>query len=355
MTESKTGINTAEKGSRQRNCSIDAVKGLAILLVMLGHVFVHNHMEDPYLYDAIRAVQMPLFMLVSGYLCGSGRKVTDAGSYVRLMKKRAAAYLVPFFAWLTIKHLTDLGAAYRRIFFELDFGLWFLAVLFLLTFFVSTAQLAASFLRSKNHILSEIVFWGVCGGFCAVLLIQCIIGNSFLSPSLTLLYVPFYLLGYVTGDYGKKFLCWGSREEGKLDCKYSRIVQAAAVLCAAAFLFLVVKGDLNSMATKLEILVQMTASVFGSLAIIYGILQWREGRVKTFLAKLGQYTLEIYVIHYHFANLLNRADRQYRFYTPEGAVFVAASFAVMSVLTFGCIWLMKKSRAIDFLFFGKTR
>ena len=29
---------------KQRNLSIDAIKGVAILLVMFGHVFVHNHM-----------------------------------------------------------------------------------------------------------------------------------------------------------------------------------------------------------------------------------------------------------------------------------------------------------------------
>ena len=33
---------------KQRNQSIDAIKGVAIALVVLGHVFVHNHMEDPY-------------------------------------------------------------------------------------------------------------------------------------------------------------------------------------------------------------------------------------------------------------------------------------------------------------------
>lgn len=191
------------------------------------------------------------------------------------------------------------------------------------------------------------------GGFCAVLLIQCIFGNTFLSPSLTLLYVPFYMLGYVTGNYGQKRLCWGSRESGKLDCKYSRIVQAGALLCGILFLALVVKADLNSMTTKAEILIQMAASVLGSLAVIYGILWWKEGRLKAFLAKIGRYTLEIYVIHYHFANILNIADKQYDFYTLEGTLFVAASFAVMSALTCGCVWLMKKSRALDFLFFGK--
>ena len=58
---------------KQRNNSIDAVKGIAIVLVMIGHVFVHNHMEDAYVYDFIKAVQMPLFMIISGYLCGQGK------------------------------------------------------------------------------------------------------------------------------------------------------------------------------------------------------------------------------------------------------------------------------------------
>ena len=53
---------------KKRNLSIDAIKGVAILLVMFGHVFVHNHMEDPYVYDFIKAVQMPLFIIISGYL-----------------------------------------------------------------------------------------------------------------------------------------------------------------------------------------------------------------------------------------------------------------------------------------------
>ena len=36
---------------KERNESLDCLKGIAILLVMFGHVQVHNHMTDPYLYD----------------------------------------------------------------------------------------------------------------------------------------------------------------------------------------------------------------------------------------------------------------------------------------------------------------
>ena len=112
---------------KQRNNSIDAIKGAAILLVMFGHVFVHNHMEDPYVYDFIKAVQMPLFIIISGYLCGQGRVVSSIKEYGIIIKKRAIAYLVPFFSWLTIMHLDNLAVAYKTIFVQLDYGLWFLA------------------------------------------------------------------------------------------------------------------------------------------------------------------------------------------------------------------------------------
>ena len=332
---------------KQRNNSIDAVKGIAIVLVMIGHVFVHNHMEDAYVYDFIKAVQMPLFMIISGYLCGQGRKISDVKTYGKVMEKRAASYLVPFFAWLTIMHLTNLGESYRTIFFQLDYGLWFLAVLFILTFMAYTAQLAAG--KARN----EIIFWIVYGMLCMILMIQILTGNTFLSPYLTIIYVPFYMLGYVIGNYGRKFLCWGEKESGKIDCKNNHVIQAVVVLMALAFLYLVIARNLNSMETKLDSVIQMVASVLGSVAIIYGVLWWKDGKIKNIFAKIGGYTLEIYVIHYHFANMLNFNDKQYDFYTFDGFVFVLLSFIAMSAVTFCCVWLMKKIRLLNFFFFGK--
>lgn len=337
-----------------RNQSIDAIKGLAIVLVMLGHVFVHNHMEDPYIYDFIKAVQMPLFMIVSGYLCGRGKKISGLRVYGKILGKRAVSYLVPFFAWLTVMHLGSLSQAYRTILFQLDYGLWFLAVLFLLSVMAYTAQLGAAFLREKHPLLSEIVFWAVYGVLCLVPVGQILVGSSFLSPGLLILYIPFYMLGYVTGNYGKYFLCWGTKEAGKIDCRDNGFVQMAALVAAAVFLWLVAVKNLNSMESRLDSLVQMAASLLGSAAIIYGVLWWKDGKIKSIFAKLGEYTLEIYVIHYHFANMLNIQEKQYDFYTLEGFLFVAASFIAMSAVTFCFVWLMKKVRVLNFLFFGKT-
>ena len=108
------------------------------------------------------------------------------------------------------------------------------------------------------------------------------------------------------------------------------------------------------METRLEMFTQMFASVLGSIAIIYGVLCWKDGKIKNIFAKLGGYTLEIYVIHYHFANMLNFNDIQYNFYTLEGFVFVIASFVAMSAVTFVSIRLLKKVRVLDLLLFGKV-
>lgn len=340
---------------KQRNQSIDAIKGFAIVLVMLGHVFVHNHMEDPYVYDFIKAVQMPLFMIVSGYLCGYGRKVTDWKSYGKTLKKRAVTYLIPFFAWLTVMHLGDLVTAYQTIFWQLDYGLWFLMVLFLLTFMALTAQLIAGKLTKKEGTQKEILFWIIYGMLCLIPVGQVLTGNQLLSPWLTVLYIPFYALGYATGAYGRYFLCWDQKKAGKIDCKNSKVIGGAALAAFLAFLYLVITRNLNSMETRTDSLIQMAASVLGSISIIYGICRMKEGRFKGLLAKIGNYTLEIYVIHYHFANLLNFQKKQYEFYSWEGLLFVVVSFAAMSAVTFCCVWVMKKVKILNLLLFGRCK
>ena len=337
----------------KRNLSIDAIKGLAIVLVMIGHVFVHNHMEDPYVYDFIKAVQMPLFIIISGYLCGQGRKISDVKSYGIVLGKRASAYLIPFFAWLTLKHWNNLAEAYKRIFFELDFGLWFLAVLFILTFMVYTAQLIAEVLHKKKDLIHEVFFWGSYGVLCLILVAQILMGNTFLSPNLTIIYVPFYMLGYVCGNCGKQFFCWKTSEERKISCKTNLTVRIFAAVSLVTFLYLVFARNLNSMESRMDVIIQMAASVFGCVAIIYGMFALKDGKIKNIFAKIGNYTLELYVIHYHFANMLNFNNKQYDFYTPQGFLFVVVSFISMSAVTFCIIWLMKKVKILNLLFFGK--
>lgn len=55
---------------------IDQLKGIAILLVVLGHVIGYNNCENSFLWRFIYSFHMPLFMFISGYVC-SPNNISD--------------------------------------------------------------------------------------------------------------------------------------------------------------------------------------------------------------------------------------------------------------------------------------
>ena len=323
--------------SGTRNQNIDAIKGVAILIVMVGHVLSWNYMQDGYLYDAIKVIQMPLFMMVSGYLCGMGRKVTDLPGYGRVMKKRALSYLVPFFFWIVLLHPAHPIANIVETLFCLDKGLWFLMTLFLLTAMVYTAQLAGA----KAGKYGKMVFWMVYLALTVLVVVQSFLGWEFLSPGLTRLYLPFYLVGYLAGEYKERLA--RIPELGK---------DILCVLAASGLLYLVIRTDLQNVGTLLLLGRQILASFLGCYVVIYLVTLCPDGKGKRFLAWLGNYTLEIYVLHFHFATVLNQG-KTYTLYSLEGVLFVLASFAVMSLITAVIIFVTKKSRILNFLLYGR--
>lgn len=345
----RNGKFTMEK---MRNQTIDALKGLAILIVMIGHVFSWNHMEDGYVYDAIKVVQMPLFFIVSGYLCGMGRKVTCFSAYGKILKKRAVAYLVPFFFWILLKHPLTPVSSIKLTLFKLDEGLWYLMTLFILTVMVYTAQLTAAYAgqgflpdtwRYRRKTAAFLSFWGVYAVMAAAVVVQSFTGWTFLSPGLTRLYLPFYMTGYVAGEYREQV----ARVPEKVKA-------ALAIVTGAGWLVLIAATDLLDVSTLLQLGRQMLASFLGCYTVIYLLSLCRDGKGKRFLAWLGNYTLEIYVLHFHFATLLN-PGKTFTLYSLEGVLFVLASFVVMSAITAAIIWVTKKVWILDFLLYGKLK
>ena len=320
-----------------RSQTIDALKGIAILIVMAGHVLSWNHMEDGYLYDAIKVIQMPLFIMVSGYLCGIGRRAADLAGYGAVIKKRAYSYLGPFFFWIVLQHPLHPLANIWETLFGLDKGLWFLMTLFLLNFMTYTAQLAGA----RAGRFQKQVFWAVYLGQCAFVVLETLLGWEFLSPGLTRLYLPFYLLGYLAGEYKKQI--------SEIPVIAKKLLFAVSM---AGFLALVVFCDLQDVGSLMLLLRQLLASVLGCCVVVYGMSFIRDGRAKRFLAWLGGYTLEIYVLHFHFATILNRGIA-YELYSWQGVIFVTASFAAMSLITAVIIAVTKKIPLLNFLLYGK--
>lgn len=323
---------------KERNTSLDALKGFAILLVMIGHVLILNKINDPYVYRVIESVQMPLFIMISGYLSGLRPPIDKFSQWKNTMSKRAFSYLVPFFAWLLLKQWDDLARGFWNTMIQLDRGLWFLMTLFVLNLVLYTAQVLSTIFRKMGKWQGFVGFCGMFGLMSGVFMVQLILKITFLSPELTLRYIPPFLAGYLVSTYKDELIrIWNNKLQLGL-----------FLVCLSVFAFRCANYDY-----KAPLVIQVVEGLMGSYVIFYLFLKSKKNVIKEKLAWLGQYTLEIYAIHFHFADKLNPGKIHYELYSIEGLLFAIASFTLMSAATAGLIYMAKQTPLTDLFLFGK--
>lgn len=79
--------------------SIDLLKGIAIMLVVIGHFCPGAIATQGYinLRTMIYSFHMPLFMIVSGYLYSSSNKIVSFYEYIKLVKHKSIRLIIPYF------------------------------------------------------------------------------------------------------------------------------------------------------------------------------------------------------------------------------------------------------------------
>ncbi len=87
--------------ARRRRLDLDAAKGIAILLVVSGHIVATTPPDGVQWYDTLRYAlyrfHMPFFLYLSGYVAGlTGVLSAPPAGWPRLVRKRAARLLPPF-------------------------------------------------------------------------------------------------------------------------------------------------------------------------------------------------------------------------------------------------------------------
>lgn len=334
----------------KRNQTLDSLKGFTIILVMLGHCIILNGMQDRIIYGAIKAIQMPLFMMISGYIIGMTGEIDSFMEFMQKLKKRVVSYVIPFFAWIVILHARRLPEEFLHTLFQLDRGLWFLMTLFLL----STIMYLAVLMRNCTplHELGFLLVWVL--SFVG-LFVQIRYGNTFLSPHLTIYYMPFYLCGYLLHKMYEILI----KKEDKNIVTYIffdlKVQIILGLFVFILFVLLLFKFDMVVANNKWQLSCQMMASIFGCYLSYLLICIIQSDKIREGLAFVGKYTLEIYVFHYHFATILGIQEMKLTLYSLEGAGYLLLTFLIMCPLTAASIWLCKRFQISDFLLFGKIK
>lgn len=333
----KNGVCVVQTAKKQRDGFLDALKGLAILLVVAGHAIqTLPGFDQNVVFRVIYSFHMPLFMFLSGAVAAFSLKPMGWD----FIKKKALLLLVPFVAWYLVGYFVN-GAWHAMSFahyikqwiFAPDYGLWFLWVLFLNFGILALAKN----LHKKLGTASYVLVW------LAVSLIP------FGQFGLTLVkwHVTFFLLGYLIFFYREKL------------APYRRL---ALALCTVAFPVLVIAWHRTAApdfdmrltgfltrhgladAHQLLLTFYTFAVPLAGIGAMFAILKLAASRyLYAVLGWVGMLTMEIYVSHQYF----------FQFAQGQGLVHMVTGF----VLALGgslllALVLLQRSALLGQIFLG---
>lgn len=173
---------------------LDNLKGLLIILVILGHAiqFTISDYQHVFLFRFIYSFHMPLFFMISGYLTFK----TQYNS--KLIQKRATQLLVPFVTWAFLTPILESGTpdvirSFTALLYP-DNGLWFLYNLFVYCAVFNLTELFACKGIRQEHLFAVAVL---------LLYLAMAIFRTRFNCSQLCWYLPFFTMGY----YLRKYEC----------------------------------------------------------------------------------------------------------------------------------------------------
>jgi len=293
-----------------RDLGVDALRGFAILLVVLGHSIsnAENLMiaqaANPrfYLSNFLYTFHMPLFILISGYvLFGKRIRVSD----------RAIRLLLPFLAWIPVTWFVNryihhfpwpvrFGTTLKDTILQPGAGLWFLPTLFL----CSMLLIPVIYLQKRRSWLGEVSLLAI---FIAVNVLPS--GVTIFHQHFNLLYMgimqvkfffPFFAIGYLAAKHRDKLLQLGRK-------RTNLILATLSVLFIALFALLYYYGRIKPFTfpfsltdlynTPLDYFLRYLMAFLGIAFSIALIRSLKSGRALKAFAWVGLVTMDIYVAH----------------------------------------------------------
>ncbi|MBQ9094387.1 MAG: acyltransferase family protein [Prevotella sp.] len=271
---------TVVKMKKHRINYIDRMKGMAIFIVVLAHVFLFSFdMEDSLCFRFCASFEMPLFMFVSGFVAYIHSDVYGKEEINRKLSLRIISYLCPAFAitWsLALYKYVVLAIHDLDIVGTLIEGLWYLkalAIFICIQFILVRCRKLTQELAVI--ILAECLFligWKMCPFIYKLFCLE----HCFF-------FFPFFIMGYYFRMY-----------------KLEKVLTSRNWLFSISIIGFVCLLNVNFEYHALRFISErFVRPIFAILAITY-IFANREGRdskLDQWFSHIGKKTLDIYIYH----------------------------------------------------------
>lgn len=352
MTNSKIQKNKEYKPISQRNYLFDALRGGAIILVLLGHAIqVNNSLFDSNIFfRIIYSFHMPLFMFISGYV-NSFQKINNHFEFIFKKFKRL---IIPFFCWYFIALIyqsttqnVDVFESIKKVIKYPDIGLWFLWILFFE--FLLFSGVDYFFKKIKIQSISEIVL------LIIAILIK-YIPYSLFDFSLLQWYFLFFISGYIVANHQNVYKKYRYQVLTLLSLIFFILVQYWMRDGNPTFMPLlrssssiVLTQNSVPILSLYNLVVPFTGIAFSILLMTYII---KVDLFKKLLIFIGRYSLDIYSVQYIYFFVIG-VNSFYIFTLDQNLFKVLYAFIMSLMLSMGVsIWLLRKLRISKLLLLG---
>lgn len=252
---------------------LDQMKGIAIFLMVMGHVLLFTFGINDSTLTHVFFLNMPVFFYVSGYLLY--KEIDNSKDFAKRLQHKAARLLPP---WLVVSVVMTCVQKWE-FFSTLCTFYWFFYVLFLLTLLVIVLEYVV-FRRIKNAYL-----------YCGSLLIIPVVfaGIKFVGP------IP-YLPAPDLCQYSVPFLFgWSCRKYGKLNS----FVLENPVLFVASFIVFLLCWYRHDAMNNYILLTGALSGIIVMQSVLYHREVLEDGNLSA-ISKLGKSSLAIYALNNFF-------------------------------------------------------
>ncbi|MFL5812875.1 MAG: acyltransferase family protein [Bdellovibrionia bacterium] len=342
----------------KRDSFIDALKGVAILTVVLGHTLqmLVPDFDHHILYRLIYSVHMPFFMFLSGFVALPS--MMKAG-FVETVRNKFLRLVVPFLSWYFIVGYLFLGLVCHgsagditfgehviRLAKAPDWGLWFLWELFL-----CDLVLALVVAGKKRFNLKM-------AGFTAALIIATVLfglqPRSGLGLALLRWHLPFFSAGVLLHLYREQLIVV-KRYWVELSLLAYPVLFSFWMRTESPSFLVKGIGDLTLLLALVEKLFRYATAFTGITVIWIAMKSLVQTKLSSGLAKLGQYSLDIYALHFYFLGTLAIASSSLEAGKQTQGSMISVLLSTVAALVISLtlsFCLFRKSRVLSWLFLG---
>lgn len=323
--------------SQNRIIWLDALRGLLICLVVLGHSLQHGDFQNRLSWNIIYSFHMAAFFVVSGYV--SYKREVKLQSIVH----RAQQLLLPYFSWSFLSAIFEKGCDFSWMLtyiIQPDTSYWFIWVLF----FISTIVLLIQSIAEKWGMPKDILL--LVGG--AILMLAVIFFNVKLFG---FHFISYYFCFYVAGLLLKKY-------EIRLSCSIFVLVGVIWIILSVFWR----QHDVPEIVKWISFLPSsITIYIYRLITAMLGSLFFYEFACRlmnkssvliSLLSYFGRVSLGIYVIHLFFRAVVGDAYLNL-FVSNTDIIFISIDFIVkLGVGVLGS-YIISKNPLLSYYLLGK--